>query len=224
MKAKSILLPMVLGVSMLSAAVPQSILFQGTMSQAGVSASGSLPMTIKLCTNVDATVTTGCTTVLSQSVAFNKGYYAVNLPGDGFALPTFDKQYYVDITLDSKPTGVRIPLTSTPYALRSDIADSAGHAATAVTASNATKAVLADSATGALRSTTSLTSSKAALADSATGALRSAKSAVADSAGKAGFAVKMTGISVDADTVKFTKNILKFAPSYAGLLETGWTS
>jgi len=78
--------------------------------------------------------------------------------------------------------------------------------------------VLADSATGALHAT------KAVLADSAIGSLRSATSAIADSAIKAGFAVKMTGITVDADSVKFSKKYLKFLDGYTGNIETKYTS
>jgi len=155
------------------AAIPQTILFQGTVSVGGKAvANGKHALMVNLCTSALKTDLAGCVNVKSDTVIFMNGYFSTMLSPN---LP-FDTQYYLDISIDNSAADSRIPLSSTPYALRSAVSDSA------VTAGLATKAILADSASGATRAQTAI---KASLADSATGTTRAqtaVRAVLADSA------------------------------------------
>jgi hypothetical protein len=114
------------------AAVPSTMLFQGSMSQDGTPVSGRHKLVVQLCTSSSVNISSGCQTVFSDSASFTQGYYSVALT----SLPSFDQQWYMDVTMDNVPPLVRTALTSAPSALN------------AAVATRANSATLADSTTG----------------------------------------------------------------------------
>jgi len=185
------------------AAIPSTMLFQGSVSVGGKAvADGKHKLEIFLCTSAAMSEVSGCTSVFSDSVTSLRGYFSTIL-GVSTPLPAFDKPYFLELTVDSKKADSRIALTATPYALHATIADSAGKAnyadsssksGTASLATLATKATFADSTAKSGVSTVADFATKATLADSsgkagiATLANLATTATLADSAAKAGLA------------------------------------
>lgn len=112
------------------AEVPRTMLFQGSVAQKGTPVTGSHKVVIDICTS-NVVGAKDCTTLFpSTDVAFSKGYYSVLL-GENTPLPVFDKQYYLEVSIDGTVSESRIALTSTPSALNAIRADSAAVATVA---------------------------------------------------------------------------------------------
>lgn len=118
------------------AEVPSTMIFQGAVTQSGVAVTGKKDVTISFYDSA-----TGGTQVWANQftgVKFtNNGYFGIDLSTATSALPTFDKPLFAEIIVDGKTGDSRIALSTTPYAMRSAIADSSYSAHRAVTASQA---------------------------------------------------------------------------------------
>lgn len=179
------------GLAMLATAaiaeVPSTVLFQGTISKAGVALTGSHKVSIGICTS-NVTGAADCSPIYnSDNVIFSKGYYSVLL-GKDIALPSIDRQLYLEVSIDGTTPEDRIALSSAPSALNAKLAE---------------KAALADStAGGAIRASTAKYADNALIADSTRGgAKRAALAARATLADKATIATSMTGITGAEDVV-----------------------
>ncbi len=122
------------------AEVPSTMIFQGAVTQSGLAVTGKKDVTISLYDSA-----TGGTQVWVNQftgVKFsNNGYFGIDLSTANSALPSFDKPLFAEIIVDGKTGDSRIALSTTPYAMRSAIADSAYSAHKAVTASQADSAI-----------------------------------------------------------------------------------
>lgn len=136
MKTMKYIAPLALVAVAVMAQAPSTILFQGSMVKNKIALTGKHKLAVHLCPTVDVDDLNGCESVYaSDNVLFNEGYYSVLL-GESNPLPSFDKQWYLHISVDGTTPESRAPITATPNALY---------------ASNAGKASLADSAIGAQR-------------------------------------------------------------------------
>jgi len=116
-----------------AAQIPQTMLFQGQLSQGGIAVNDRIPILVNLCDAASDNLA-GCSKVYSDSTTVTNGYYAIQIP-----LPAMNKPYWLDVTANKMVAAARIPLSSAPYAINALVADSAGRATKADTATVATK-------------------------------------------------------------------------------------
>lgn len=196
MKTPFLLLAALGGLTTASAEIPNSLLFQGYLTQGNAPLTGEQTLLVKAC---DALTDGTCKAVFSGKVQAANGYYTALLEN----LPVMDKPYWLEVASNSTLLPSRIALTASPYALRaasSQKADSAGFAVKADTAKFASKA---DTATVAIKALTSLAANSAQSAAEAMHAIDAdnAKTAVtAQSAAEATHAI-------DADKAKTAKTL-----------------
>ena len=144
------------GVAM--AQVPQTVLFQGTMSGSGGPVNELKTLSVDLC---DAATAGTCTQVFTGDVMVQNGAFVLDLGSPSLPLPAFDRPMWAKLTVAGEVLSNRVALAAAPYALRAAVADSARVAWKADTSSKAGLASLAKLATH------SLSADAALLADTA---------------------------------------------------------
>lgn len=103
----------------IAVAVPQSLTFQGIVTGKDIPASAS--MTFKMFDSAVGGNQIGADIVVAN-VPIKDGIFTVELPITDPAI-SFDKLYFVDITVGSEHYAVRQKLTSVPYAMRAHVAE-----------------------------------------------------------------------------------------------------
>ncbi len=187
---KSLIIFIVLTASLLSAAQPHAINFQGILTNPDGSVVADTTYSF-LFSLFDADVAGNKLWSETQVVATQGGVYQVTLGSvSSLELLPFNQPYYVQIAVNSTALPLRTKLVTTPYAISANRADIALTAMRADTASFASTAATAGSAAVAGR---------ASLADTATFATSAGSAITAMTAGSAATA----SIAAKADTANF---------------------
>lgn len=113
MNIRSILAAIAMASAGTFAALPSTMLFQGSMTVDGTAKSGTSTLVVALYD--DATSGTKVWEESFANVTLVNGGFAVMLGGSK-ALPSFDKPLFVQLTADGKAAATRAPLTLAPYA------------------------------------------------------------------------------------------------------------
>ncbi len=201
---KSLLVLIVLTISLLSAAQPHAINFQGILTNPDGSAVVDTTYSF-LFSLFDAEVAGNKLWSETQVVATQGGVYQVTLGSvSSLELLPFNQPYYVQIAVNSTALPLRTKLVTTPYAISANRADIALTAMRADTASFASTAATAGSAAVAGRALLADTASFATSAGSAITAMTAGSAATASIAAKADTAnfalVALSTVSGTADS------------------------